>query len=196
MRNYSIINQTRLALLIYIVQQSTYCNLDDENPYKGNCLSEIEKNFDIKQSTLSHHLSKLEEDGLIIKTKKGKWIYIFANNDNIEFLLYNLKETLLNTHKINSHKINLKNSMPKDKFQDLLEFISIHQYEIVHTNLFHVYFKSAQNPYISLKVVENFPNDMEKPNQSLQIEYLGEDISSFTILIKRFLSLNKKYSAN
>ena len=43
------------------------------------CVSEICKNFEITQPSISHHLDILKKAGLVVYQKKGKEVYYQAN---------------------------------------------------------------------------------------------------------------------
>jgi ArsR family transcriptional regulator len=46
---------------------------------KKMCVSEICKNFEITQPSISHHLDILKKAGLVVYQKKGKEVYYQAN---------------------------------------------------------------------------------------------------------------------
>ncbi|TVP84962.1 MAG: ArsR family transcriptional regulator [Acholeplasmataceae bacterium] len=50
------------------------------------CACQILEVFKISQSTLSHHMKRLVESGLVIAEKEGKWVYYRLNEDNVNDL--------------------------------------------------------------------------------------------------------------
>jgi ArsR family transcriptional regulator, arsenate/arsenite/antimonite-responsive transcriptional repressor len=50
------------------------------------CQCELHPLFDISQPTLSHHLKKLGDAGLIEVERRGKWAYYSINNQALEVL--------------------------------------------------------------------------------------------------------------
>ncbi len=58
------------------------------------CVCEIEKNFNLKQNLISHHLKILQDKGLIICEKKAQWRYYFLNKDMIKNFTLIFKEIL------------------------------------------------------------------------------------------------------
>ncbi len=50
------------------------------------CVCELEPLFDISQPTLSHHLRKLREAGLLGVERRGLWAYYYVLPDSIEEL--------------------------------------------------------------------------------------------------------------
>jgi ArsR family transcriptional regulator len=48
------------------------------------CVCELEPLFDISQSTLSHHLKKLRDSGLVGVERRGLWAYYFVNPEIME----------------------------------------------------------------------------------------------------------------
>ena len=50
------------------------------------CQCELHPLFEITQPTLSHHLKKLSDAGLIDVERRGKWAYYSVNEDALEAL--------------------------------------------------------------------------------------------------------------
>ena len=50
------------------------------------CVCELLPLFDISQPTLSHHLKKLREAGLVDSEKLGLWSYYYVKPDALEVL--------------------------------------------------------------------------------------------------------------
>lgn len=50
------------------------------------CQCEFQPLFDISQPTLSHHLSKLADAGLVSVERRGKWAYYRLEDDRLEAL--------------------------------------------------------------------------------------------------------------
>ncbi len=50
------------------------------------CQCELAPLFDISQPTLSHHLRKLQDAGLIEVERRGRWAYYSVRNENLEVL--------------------------------------------------------------------------------------------------------------
>ncbi len=50
------------------------------------CVCELQPLFEIKQSTLSEHLKKLREVGLVGVERRGLWAYYYVNPDALEEL--------------------------------------------------------------------------------------------------------------
>lgn len=46
-----------------------------DNPYQELCSADICAALNISAPTVSHHIKKLIEEGLIIRKKQGKWAY-------------------------------------------------------------------------------------------------------------------------
>jgi len=51
------------------------------NKKRGLCVCEIKELIGLSQSTISSHLKKLENSGIISYSKDGKWINYFLNPD-------------------------------------------------------------------------------------------------------------------
>ena len=50
------------------------------------CVCELVPLFDISQPTLSHHLKKLRDAGLVDSERRGLWAYYFVNPESVEEL--------------------------------------------------------------------------------------------------------------
>lgn len=50
------------------------------------CVCELVPLFDVSQPTLSHHLRKLREAGIVGVEKRGLWSYYFVQSDALEAL--------------------------------------------------------------------------------------------------------------
>lgn len=59
--------------------------LDILSRYSGQvCVCEIERHFQIRQPTISHHLRLLREGGLIEAEQRGLWVYYHLRADQAE----------------------------------------------------------------------------------------------------------------
>jgi ArsR family transcriptional regulator, arsenate/arsenite/antimonite-responsive transcriptional repressor len=50
------------------------------------CQCELAPRFDISQPTLSHHLRKLEEAGLVSVERRGRWAWYSTDPNSLEVL--------------------------------------------------------------------------------------------------------------
>src|ERR687895_542806 len=50
------------------------------------CVCELQPLFDISQPTLSHHLKKLREAGIVGVERRGLWAYYYVNSEALEVL--------------------------------------------------------------------------------------------------------------
>jgi ArsR family transcriptional regulator len=50
------------------------------------CVCELVPLFDISQPTLSHHLKKLREAGIVDSERRGLWAYYYVNTERLEEL--------------------------------------------------------------------------------------------------------------
>lgn len=48
------------------------------------CVCELQPLFDVSQPTLSHHLRKLREAGIVGVERRGLWAYYYVNPDALE----------------------------------------------------------------------------------------------------------------
>ena len=50
------------------------------------CVCELVPLFDISQPTLSHHLKKLRDGGIVDSERRGLWAYYYVTSDALEEL--------------------------------------------------------------------------------------------------------------
>ena len=50
------------------------------------CVCELVPLFDLSQPTVSHHLKKLREAGIVGSERQGLWAYYYVNNEALEDL--------------------------------------------------------------------------------------------------------------
>lgn len=50
------------------------------------CVCELQKYFNLRQPTLSHHLGILKSAGIITSSRKGKWIYYGVKRTTVQAL--------------------------------------------------------------------------------------------------------------
>jgi ArsR family transcriptional regulator len=61
---------------------------------RGVCAGQIEKIANVSQSTMSNHLSVLQQAGLIQATKYGQWSYFSRNEALIQEFVDTLQQSL------------------------------------------------------------------------------------------------------
>jgi ArsR family transcriptional regulator len=50
------------------------------------CVCELERPFDLSQSTISHHLRILREAGLVRTSRRGTWVFYELNREPLVLL--------------------------------------------------------------------------------------------------------------
>lgn len=61
---------------------------------RGVCAGQIERIADVSQSTMSNHLSVLQQAGLVQVTKHGQWCYFSRNEALIQDFLQHIQQSL------------------------------------------------------------------------------------------------------
>jgi transcriptional regulator, ArsR family len=87
-------NKNRLEYLEWLKDPQTLFPEQQEPFETGVCVGQIQKKSGKTLSTVSEHLSILHGAGLVISTKKGKWIYYKRNEDQIAKVIDTVKNKL------------------------------------------------------------------------------------------------------
>ncbi|MGB3494931.1 MAG: metalloregulator ArsR/SmtB family transcription factor [Elainellaceae cyanobacterium] len=84
---------------------------------KGLPAGEIQRELEISASTLSHHLDKLRQVGIVIPEKDRQWIWYSVNADALEHLLdFLFEECCTRNHVVNFSGLN--SAEGADEIQD------------------------------------------------------------------------------
>lgn len=91
----ALANPTRRQILLWLKQPEHYLSADDCGGFeRGVCAGHIERLGKVSQSTMSNHLSILQQAGLIQVQKYGQWSYFSRNDALIQQFIDHLKNTL------------------------------------------------------------------------------------------------------
>lgn len=149
-------DEQRMKLFNLICTENRLCNLKyDEPPYHGNCVSQLKKKTRLAQSTISHHISLLEDAGLIRREKIGKWEYLFPLLENfslVESFVSQSKESQKVENKF-FETIKVENTLGENGFKELLSLISNHEYrKIYKTNRQNSFVTYVKDPNINSQI--------------------------------------------
>ncbi len=78
------------------------------------CVCELVELFDMSQPSISQHLRKLKDAGLIIEERKGQWIYYSLNKSSEYYPLIN--DILLHIHEQKEGNANIDSIDVKSRF--------------------------------------------------------------------------------
>lgn len=91
----ALANPTRRQILQWLKTPEQFFSVEEcSNFHLGVCAGHIESLGQVSQSTMSNHLSILQQAGLIRVEKHGQWSYFSRNEDAIQQYIDDLKETL------------------------------------------------------------------------------------------------------
>ena len=91
----ALANPTRRQILQWLKQPEQYLSIEDCGSFeRGVCAGQIERLGNVSQSTMSNHLSVLQQAGLITVEKYGQWSYFSRNEALIQQYLDHLKQAL------------------------------------------------------------------------------------------------------
>ncbi|WOE30975.1 MULTISPECIES: helix-turn-helix transcriptional regulator [unclassified Acinetobacter] len=91
----ALANPTRRQILQWLKTPELFLSIEECGDFKrGVCAGQIEKLGKVSQSTMSNHLSVLQQAGLIQAQKYGQWSYFSRNEDLIQRYINDLKDVL------------------------------------------------------------------------------------------------------
>ena len=91
----ALANPTRRQILEWLKAPEQFLSVDECGDFKrGVCAGHIESFGNVSQSTMSNHLSVLQQAGLIRAEKYGQWSYFSRNEALIQQYVEYLKHSL------------------------------------------------------------------------------------------------------
>jgi DNA-binding transcriptional ArsR family regulator len=91
----ALANPTRRQILEWLKKPEQFWSTEECGDFKrGVCAGQIERLGKVSQSTMSNHLSVLQQAGLIKAEKYGQWSYFSRNEELIQQYIEQLKHTL------------------------------------------------------------------------------------------------------
>jgi DNA-binding transcriptional ArsR family regulator len=91
----ALANPTRRQILEWLKSPEQFLSVEEcGNFQRGVCAGQIEKLGQVSQSTMSNHLSVLQQAGLITATKHGQWSYFSRNEILIQQYIEHLEQHL------------------------------------------------------------------------------------------------------
>lgn len=91
----ALANPTRRQILEWLKSPEQYLSAEECDGFqRGVCAGQIERLGQVSQSTMSNHLSVLQQTGLITATKHGQWSYFSRNETLIQQFIEHLQQHL------------------------------------------------------------------------------------------------------
>lgn len=90
-------NYQKLAELLKVVAEPNRLKIIEILSCGEMCACDILSYFNFTQPTLSHHLKVLENSGLVVVKKKGKWHHYSLNPKKASFIVNELTKIMSNT---------------------------------------------------------------------------------------------------
>lgn len=89
-------NETRVNILVWLKQPELHFppHQDIDHFDDGVCVGYIQDKTGLSQSTISTYLNSMQQAGLVIPTRHGKWTYYRRNEEVIQGYYATLKEVL------------------------------------------------------------------------------------------------------
>lgn len=91
----ALANPTRRQILEWLKKPEQFLSSDEYGDFRrGVCAGHIERLGNVSQSTMSNHLSVLQQAGLIQVEKYGQWSYFSRNEALIQQYIEHLQRSL------------------------------------------------------------------------------------------------------
>lgn len=91
----ALANAKRRQILEWLKHPARYFSAEQWGGFeRGVCAGQIERLGNVSQSTMSNHLSVLQQAGLVNVVKQGQWSYFSRNEVLIQQYIEYLKQTL------------------------------------------------------------------------------------------------------
>ena len=90
-------NPIRLDIFKHILNEACECDLKNEEKISGNCVTQIAKELNLPQPTVSNHVKELLNAKLVKGVRRGKNIFLFGNKDVAKEVIVFCKEYLEKT---------------------------------------------------------------------------------------------------
>lgn len=88
-------NPLRRQVLQWLKHPEQYLSIEPDQDFsRGICAGHIERLGNVSQSTMSNHLSILQQAGLVRVEKHGQWCYFSRNDALIQQYLKHVQQTL------------------------------------------------------------------------------------------------------
>lgn len=79
-------NKNRLEIFNLLRTEKFGCRLEECCSEHASCVTDIARQFNLAQSTVSHHLKELYSANLIKMEKRGLWVYCSVNEETVKRL--------------------------------------------------------------------------------------------------------------
>lgn len=89
----SIIGLDRMSKALKLLGDKTRLTMMAILKQRDCCVCEFQEVFDMSQPSISQHLRKLKDAGLVLEERRGQWVYYSLNTQTD---LYGLFEDILN----------------------------------------------------------------------------------------------------
>jgi DNA-binding transcriptional ArsR family regulator len=120
----SLGNTQRLKIYGAILQEAAYCDLEENPVIAENTSKALIKITKLSPATVTHHINLLKDAKLITEVTKGKYKYLFPNQETLELMRNVLKAEELDKKIIRFPNTNI----PSDKFGELVDFLRVNGY--------------------------------------------------------------------
>jgi ArsR family transcriptional regulator len=85
----TIIEMEQMSAVLKLLGDKTRMTIIAILKLRECCVCELQEVFDMSQPSISQHLRKLKDAGLVKEAKKGQWVYYSLNDQNPVFELIN-----------------------------------------------------------------------------------------------------------
>ncbi|MFQ5492869.1 MAG: ArsR/SmtB family transcription factor [Candidatus Dojkabacteria bacterium] len=126
-------NPTRFKIFMKILSQSSYYDTDEEPILAENTVSSISKSVELSQATVSHHVSKLKQAGLVRAERKGSFTYLLPQKqflENLGGIIEKLKSGIDRERKIKP-TLRINRAIELEEFKNAVEYMCLHGFSLL-----------------------------------------------------------------
>ncbi len=79
----NLANPLKFKIFLKILQEGCDCDINNQQGFTGNCVTNISESLNIPQSTVSSYIRSLQNSGLIECKKNGKFLYCKPSKETL-----------------------------------------------------------------------------------------------------------------
>jgi len=128
----ALADESRLKLYTMIVIESGKCDMDETDPVAMNTVTGLTALSALAQSTVSHHIKRLHNTGLVESKRKHNKKYLFPTPAAIEYQQHisSLFQDALANDKTYYSDVAERFVFEQDDYSELIDFLTLHNFTV------------------------------------------------------------------